>query len=96
MIFSWVGVGTTEYKPLTDNQQLAMSTLKELCVLTGLESIHIETWRSRFYEKNTADKHNTKQKAFERSSKELVHRRLIAADGDYYAIPDTQTQPDTR
>ena len=72
-------------KPLTDNQRYTLESLRIVLEELGTAAVHLEDWRPVFYAGHTADKPDTKCRAFERGRKELVNRGLIFVTNDYYS-----------
>lgn len=77
---------------LTDNEKLALETLK-----SGTNgnvphsSVHVDEWRPLFYAGHTGDNEDTKKKTFQRVRASLVNKRIIEVTNDYYSIRDSGT-----
>ncbi len=76
---------------LTSNEQLGLQTFlaaaKEKGQVDGVgrfRGVHIDDWRSFFYEKSTADKTDTKRKAFDRAREGLVRKKELSVESDFY------------
>ncbi len=76
---------------LTNNEQIGiisfLTAAKEKGRVDSLgrfQGVHIEDWRPFFYEKSTADKTDTKRKAFDRAREGLVRKKELSVESDFY------------
>lgn len=76
---------------LTNNEQIGITSFlaaaKEKGRVDGVgrfQGVHIEDWRPYFYEKSTADKTDTKRKAFDRAREGLVRKKELSVESDFY------------
>ena len=72
-------------KTLTPALKYALGSFIKACEAEGTESVHKDIWRSVFYAGHTADKADTKLKALNRSSKELVKLGILSVHNDIYS-----------
>ena len=75
-------------KPLTGSLRYTLDSLSTALEAAGADYVHLEDWRPVFYAGHTADKPDTKCRAFDRGRKELVSRGLIFVSNDYYSIKE--------
>ncbi|NLY14682.1 MAG: AAA family ATPase, partial [Gammaproteobacteria bacterium] len=59
------------------------------------EGLQLEEWRPFFYKMSTADKADSKRKAFDRARASLVKNLLLEVDNDVYRIPGIKEDPDS-
>lgn len=53
--------------------------------------LHLEAWRSKFYEMSTADTQEAKKKAFQRARKDLAADNLLTVANDVYRVTNPET-----
>lgn len=82
------GEAEQDEKPLSPALNYALESLRTALEKSGADSIHVEDWRPIFYAGHTADKPDTKCRAFDRGRKELVSRGLIFVTNDYYGTKE--------
>ena len=82
------GEAVQDEKPLADNQRYTLDSLCAALEAAGADSVHLEDWRPIFYAGHTADKPDTKCRAFDRGRKELVNRGIIFVTNDYYSTKE--------
>ena len=75
-----------EEKPLTPALKYALESLKAALEKQGAESVHLEEWRPVFYAGHSADKPDTKKKAFNRARTDLLTLKRISVTDDNYSI----------
>jgi len=76
---------------LSANEQLGLQTFLAAAKEKGriddvgrFQGVHLEDWRPYFYEKSTADKTDTKRKAFDRAREGLVRKKELSVESDFY------------
>ena len=82
------GEAVQDEKPLSPALNYALESLRTALEKSGADSIHVDDWRPIFYAGHTADKPDTKCRAFDRGRKELVSRGLIFVTNDYYSTKE--------
>lgn len=75
-----------EERPLTPALKYALESLKATLEKQGTESVHLEKWRPVFYAGHSADKPDTKKKAFNRARTDLLALKRISVTDDNYSI----------
>ena len=50
------------------------------------KSVSLEGWRELFYQRSTADTHEAKRKALERTRKDLVEKGFLEVNDDIYTL----------
>jgi hypothetical protein len=68
------------------NLRYGLSSLDKALKQAGSDSIHLEAWRTVFYEGSAGDNTNAKKQAFYRARNGLVERREIIVRNDFYQI----------
>ena len=76
---------------LTNNEQIGIISFLTAAKEKGrmdevgrFQGVHLEDWRPYFYEKSTADKTDTKRKAFDRAREGLVRKKELSVESDFY------------
>ncbi len=83
------GAALQEEKPLTPALKYALESLKTALREKGADAVHIEDWRAVFYAGHSADKTDSKKKAFNRARADLLSLAKISINNDNYSIFST-------
>lgn len=102
----------TTYKPLSPSETLGVTSFQKAVERDALRAddgsligVHLDDWRTHFYEASTADSQSAKQKSFQRVRAALVTRGELTVSDDVYSpvgalalacnlIPNHAGQPD--
>lgn len=84
------------HKPMTEAQRQGIAAYREACEAgDGLLDddgnfigLHLEAWRSKFYEMSTADNQDAKKKAFQRIREALVSDGRATVSNDVYRLTE--------
>jgi hypothetical protein len=71
---------------LSPSLQYTLDSLQTAIKQSNTDSVHVEQWRPIFYAGHTADKQDSKQKAFTRARTELVNLGKISVQDDFYKL----------
>ena len=78
---------------LTDNERLGISAFRCAAELSGkldadgnFAGLHLDDWRTAFYQMSTADSSGSKRKAFNRTRKDLVTHGEMSVKDDVYML----------